>query len=524
MKLLLSLLLSATIARAAYYPPPTTQAVSSVNGLTGAIVLSLTNIQGLNNVYVDASNYTTIAAAITYAESLSAANSSPGVGIIVPAGQFTENVTIHKNVSLYGAGISNTYITSVTIRPTSNSVAPQTITISDLSINNAANTGFLTVDNQTTSNSGIYNLSMLSTSGYTALGGLTLNNVGVGTIIANNITNLNLFNVQCSAPTVTLLNVNIVEITGGFINSTVAINGNDAGTGAAGTSTTVYIDTGVMIGAIAVTKVGGTNNPRFVATNSELAAITIGANTDVEVTGGTNGGKSGSAATVWNSTSPYTPATAGNWPTVPASIDAALDNLALTRVKWDANHAVAYTLGSASSVGLAITEASSATGDAIQVFDSGPSKRWFVQANGSMTTLGDTRLQGNTNLGQVVSMNPGDTYQITVTDNGSPHAAGAFGVKPQNDATMGFGIRGNSATQSANLQQWEKSDGTVLGAVGPNGGFQVATIAARPTCASGIRGMMWVVRAGATQDKLEICVLESDGTTYDWASVGLTLL
>jgi hypothetical protein len=288
---------------------------------------NLSKIQAKTAVYIDAINYPTIASAVTYAESLTAAGTAPGVVINVPPGQYAEAITIHKNVSLMGAGVTNTRIDSLTIRPTSISVAPAVINISNIAINNAAGTGFLTVDNQTTAVSGIYNLSMLG-GGTSDLPGLTLNNVSVGVVTVNNIANLNLLNVVTTAATFTLLNVNVAEITGGFINSAIAINGNDAGTGAAGTATTVFCDSCVMIDSIAVTKVGGTNNPRFVSTNGELAAVTIGANTDVEVTGGTTGGKSGSAATTWNSTAPYTPAVSTNWSAQPTSVDAALDNLA----------------------------------------------------------------------------------------------------------------------------------------------------------------------------------------------------
>lgn len=270
-----------------------TLTLSLTSEVTGTVQAANFNLSGLskNTVYVDTVNYTTVQAAVTYAETLTAANSAPGVCVQVPAGQFAEDVVIKKNVSLCGAGITATQIKSVTIRPTSLTVGPDNICITGLTI---YDTPSLVVSNETASGSGIFNITtMFTNNAY----GLNLNNMAVATATISNLGYLNCRSVISTFTNFILTNIGIAELSNGCFIPDLTVNGDSGATGAPGGPTSVYVDVCAIYGTITTARVSGSDNPTLNFYNCECGSITVGANTSVSVIGGTVSSASGTFAT-----------------------------------------------------------------------------------------------------------------------------------------------------------------------------------------------------------------------------------
>lgn len=302
-----------------------TTTLSLTTEVTGTLQAANFNLSVLskNTVYVDTVNYTTVQAAINAAELLAAASTLPGVVVQIPAGQFEEDVVIKKNVSLNGAGASCTRISNVSIRPTSALVAPGAICISNLSVNDNVDTGILTCTNETAPASGIFNLDMLSES-YPP--GLTVVNVVCSQIILENISNANLYNCATTFGGLIITNIDTAEVVGGLYTD-IVVTGNDAATSAPTWATAVYVDGSSSYTSTQIIKAGGVQNPSLSMFNSEMSAITIGANCTFSASGGTYTTISGTPSS-FASNSPFTVNTSGDWAVVPNKVDTALDRLA----------------------------------------------------------------------------------------------------------------------------------------------------------------------------------------------------
>lgn len=61
--------------------------------------------------------------------------------------------------------------------------------------------------------------------------------------------------------------------------------------------------------------------------------------------------------------------------------------------------------------------------------------------------------------------------------------------------------------------------GSVYGALALKGGANVPVASSLPVAAVAYRGQMRVKSAGATEDKIVVCVLSADGSTYKWVNV-----
>lgn len=105
---------------------------------------------------------------------------------------------------------------------------------------------------------------------------------------------------------------------------------------------------------------------------------------------------------------------------------------------------------------------------------------YAIYTNNGLIVLGDTTDASAANAAAVVmsggagiakKLYVGSDLNVTGLEGigGSAVAAQRLTVFAGADANMGIEVRQNSATQSGNLIQWSKSDGTILGAVGPGG-------------------------------------------------------
>lgn len=126
--------------------------VDSVDGLTGVVVLSGKKDVEPRDFYAGSTLYPTVQSAIDAAELLPAADSSnSGILVHIPGGIFLEAVTIRKNISLVSLGNVQSTITSLTLRPYSNSIGPRNIMIRGITV-----TGAVVCNNETAPASGVF--------------------------------------------------------------------------------------------------------------------------------------------------------------------------------------------------------------------------------------------------------------------------------------------------------------------------------------------------------------------------------
>lgn len=127
---------------------------------------------------INASDYPTIQSAIDAGNLLSqseSGNDPSGVLVLIPGGNYDENIVVTKNTNLASFGAFNTTITSVFIKPSSAEVCPQNLNLSGIYFSAG-----VTISNQTEADSGIFNPNM-------GLWGIVFSDCFLGTMDASNV-------------------------------------------------------------------------------------------------------------------------------------------------------------------------------------------------------------------------------------------------------------------------------------------------------------------------------------------------
>lgn len=179
-------------------------------------------------------------------------------------------------------------------------------------------------------------------------------------------------------------------------------------------------------------------------------------------------------------------------------------------------------------------------------------------ANNTLTLVGNSNSQGCVAVGGALA--GGVTKGVLTVRNGGDNnnilnmgtAAAPYGVSvgyladPESGVALRVAFDGTSATtllqidgdsggtpvggdlpleiiaandQTVDLTQWKNSAGTVLAAVGAEGGIQMTGAGSKPTAGSAYRGMIWYTPGGAgVLDKLEVCRKDA-ADAYAWVTL-----
>jgi hypothetical protein len=278
--------------------------------------------------------YNTVQEAIDAAELLPAADLPPGVTVILPSGTIEEDLLIRKNVSLKGLGIDVTVVRSITIRPTSDTVSPSSLALSDMTIGIVGTIPNLLVTNETGPASGVFNLDMFAV--------ITAPSVSAGLFIYNcqitdiaQIVNVNAVVFDKCVSFGELNVTNSYTIYGkassfGIVNLTTDSALPNAPTSFSLDPNSYFVSRFSTASQVNLTS-GGTYRSMYEGVGSLAFDLVANADTDIVLYSGSILGKtlngSGHNLTFYDAI-PYTQTVPSDWTTNPQTLGAALDELA----------------------------------------------------------------------------------------------------------------------------------------------------------------------------------------------------
>jgi hypothetical protein len=284
-------------------------------------------------VFYDSAHFPTIQDAVDYCELLPESDVTVygdygGVTLKLPSGNFgstgsNDNILIKKHVNIQGDGVNRTVIASITYRPTSATVGPRQVFITDILVQTTS--AFA----ETAAASGVFFPDMLDT-------GLNIHRAYPGNFVANRINSIK--HEACFLDGATAVYTYCSGVY--YSNSKIAsaefhVDDSVANQPTGGSAGAMYFFNSFSNGLIDLYKDGGATTAFLGVYNSYIEYLTLNGNCDVALRGGSSLNKdnlillnTGNTFVEHESWGTYNPTTPGNWTSSPIWIRDALDELA----------------------------------------------------------------------------------------------------------------------------------------------------------------------------------------------------